>query len=163
MLDNVILCKAKSKDGRGWVYGYYLRVNKEDIIYSFNEFVPIDVETLCRKVGLNDVNRKPIYENDIVLTQEYTDKPYSKNRKKHRFYAIVRHSLNHNTKYSSWEAIKYTLDKNAHKYSCRDWGSLYNCEVVGNIIDNVDDRIEFIPLHYYFKNGRFNTNNTLKE
>lgn len=62
-----ILFKAKTKDGKRWVQGYYFAkpiLEKHYIICDEAQW-EIDKDTLCRYTGFTDKNGNKIWENDI--------------------------------------------------------------------------------------------------
>lgn len=83
-MNREILFKAKRSDNGEWVEGFYVCCrrhyyilpifNDYDPSYGFDdrydEWVEIDISTLCRYTGLTDKNGKRIWENDIVETND---------------------------------------------------------------------------------------------
>lgn len=80
-----ILFKAKRKDNNEWVFGNLIYDNVSDkywIDLSINESEKIDgglhiyaaeviPETICQYTGLDDINGKKIFENDIVFYSDF--------------------------------------------------------------------------------------------
>ena len=140
------LYKAKRLDGQ-WVKGYYFAkpiLNLHFIILGENQWM-IDPNTLCEFTGIYDKNKNMIWENDIILTQFYSDRPYSEKKKEKRLKGIVEYKLykfSGNSNYdeqiykAEWK-LKFleneeTLTK--YRYSC--FSEFWDCEVIGNIFDN---------------------------
>ena len=168
-----ILFKAKLKNKNKWVEGFYC--SKRDTTYCFTEdykrhpvetyhyivqdqmtdwglpnelrLYEIDPSTLCQFTGLTDKTGKKIWENDIVLTQEFYDKPYAKNRKSKNHIGVVEYKIyggngfynpetgNHD-KRKEYEAKWIVKVKDYGKFVHSSWGDFYDCEVLGNIFDN---------------------------
>lgn len=156
-----VLFKAKLKDWKTnpqqnkWVEGYYCKYGfsgreKDYIIpdyasdlYAFE----IDPETLCEYIGVHDNNKVRVFENDIVKTKEFSDKPDSKYKKSKRFNGIVEYKIHCGNGFFNDETKKFDKyrehgaewrvnigDCGIYRYS--NWDDFFDCEVIGNKFDN---------------------------
>lgn len=136
-----ILFKAKGLDGEGWREGYYWRT--QETTYCFEEDyekdsantkhyllfdrmtdwglpnqklkMDIDPETLCQYTGVNDLNSRKIWENDIIK--------YQKKLFVVEWNPSCAHFAAHPVKETTWSP-------------CMNFGTMEHAEVIGNIFDN---------------------------
>lgn len=81
--------------------------------------------------GLKDKNSKEIYEGDIVLTQPYSDKPYSEKRRLKRHTGFVEYKTE-----GDYSAEWTVHIKDEGEYGCHNFGPFFGCEVIGNIYEH---------------------------
>lgn len=143
-----ILFRGKRIDNGEWVYGSYCYAELLD--HSGYEHLIIEAsvdggshrvipETVGQYTGLTDKNGRQIFEGDIVITQPFSDKPFSRNAKYKQHIGVVEYHVSHfkNDCYEQDYEGKWTVDITDYgKYDCYNWSKFYRCEVVGNIYDN---------------------------
>jgi YopX protein len=111
----------------------------------------IDIETLGQYTGLHDKNNKEIYEGDIIQRLKY-NKPYSDKKKSCITHSIVvwrdgflsgkvaeltRNMLEKDPSvYNDDPGFRGKEIYNEKGYGCFNWGSLFSCEIIGNIHEN---------------------------
>lgn len=94
-------------------------------------------------------NGKEIYEGNIVLTQEFRDKPYSSKAKKKRHTGTVEYKVHGGSgfynpetrewdKFKNWDAEWTVSITELGEFTCSSWGDFFDCKVIGNIHDNSD-------------------------
>lgn len=142
------LFHGKRVDNGEWVEGYlvYNKARKQyyimDDVDSFP--VPVHKDSVGQWTGIYDINQRKIFENDIVRTQPYLDRPYSKNRQSKQFIGVVeyytchfKNNLNdlHEQIYDAGWKVKV---KDYGKYTHGAWSDFYECEVIGTAFDNAD-------------------------
>lgn len=148
-----VLFKAISNKGN-WIYGFYychkgldehfILPIDETPFYNGIPIIPKAIsdykvykETVSKFTGLTDKNGTKIFEGDIVLTQEYSTRPFAKNAKRKRLIGVVEYyeqkHYGKNVIYNNGYRVKI---KNQGKYVCGAWSDFYDCEVIGNIYDN---------------------------
>ena len=163
------ICRAKRIDNNEWVYGYYVALPEEyshgkDVVhaifttecehvcmgeYKDYGWYEVDPNSVGRYIGINDNNNQPIFEHDIILSQERDTRPYSKTKKSKRLKGVVYYHIgsgnrfynketqewNRHLDYSAEWKVKFNEDQSS-KYCYSSWGDFWDCEVIGNIVDN---------------------------
>ena len=133
-------------DNGEWLEGYltYNHARKQYYIMDdVNAFpIPVYEESVGEWTGICDINKRKIFENDIVRTQPFTDRPYSSKAKSKQHIGVVKYCMpefrGDNFKQKVYDA-KWRVDvKDYGKYVCSDWSDFFNCEVIGNVFENAD-------------------------
>ncbi len=130
-----IIFKAKRRDNKKWIEGYYCKYGDNDCIIEPTTFglakgIGVIPETVGQYTGLNDKNGKKVFEGDIV---KCTDTTYD-----YSFKAVVVFG-NPNGEYSWGFQLKRISGASANTdillwFDMDDVGAC--TEVVGNIYDN---------------------------
>lgn len=130
-MEDRYLYKAKRKDNREWVIGFYAYINKKHYIYTgqlihsglydIAERFEVDPSTICQCTGLKDKNSKLIWENDICDRKE-------------EYLEIVKYNN------GDW-TLDYSYSKGKESGYCYCNLGFYALErnyveVIGNIFDN---------------------------
>lgn len=130
-MEDRYLYKAKRKDNREWVIGFYAYINKKHYIYTgqlihsglydIAERFEVDPSTICQCTGLKDKNGKLIWENDICDRKE-------------EYLEIVKYNN------GDW-TLDYSYSKGKESGYCYCNLGFYALErnyveVIGNIFDN---------------------------
>ena len=140
------LFHGKRTDNGEWVEGYlsYNKARKQYYIMDdVNAFpIPVYEESVGEWTGVCDINQRKIFENDIVRTQPFTDRPYSSKAKSKQHIGVVKYCTpefyNDHFKQKVYNA-KWRVDvKDYGKYVCSSWSDFFDCEVIGNVFENTD-------------------------
>ena len=106
-----------------------------------NHMQPLHLVSRDQYIGIRDNKRtaeypygQEIYAGDTVRGQEFTDRPFSSNKKRKRFTGIVKHRIGEgdfgdatHKQYSSEWYVEWE-DRGKFQYSL--WGDFYDCEVI---------------------------------
>lgn len=137
---------------RSWVYGVPVvdDINKEISIVTSNTVRIVNAKTIGEFTGLYDINDTPIFEGDIILTQDFStaQSKKSKNYKTMKFKGVVEHVVksgnnfynestgkHDKTMYYSSEFDVRLIDYD-DKYPHYAWSKFWGCQVIGNVYDN---------------------------
>ena len=147
-MDREILFRGKVADEPDeWVQGY---LRDADTIFQQTRhkkskccdygFFSVKPETVGQYTGLTDKNGTKIFEGDIILSQEFRDKPYAKKYKSKRLVGVVEYyELKHNNSIQVYDCgyrVKFINGEERSFYNNGAWSDFYDCEVIGNIYDN---------------------------
>lgn len=91
----------------------------------------VDPVTVGQYTGLKDKHGKRIFEGDVVITQPFSDRPYSKKAKFKRHIGVVEHRI-HPNYVSEW----FVKIENYDGFGCCNWSAFHDCEIISNIHDN---------------------------
>jgi len=148
--------RGKSCETHEWVYGsllidisgtYWIVPYDDPNPLPYVKWVRVIKETVGEFIGIVDINGKEIYEHDIILTQEFRDKPHSLKAKTKRHIGVVEYKIKEGYGFYNKEIGEFNKHKqygvewdvniiNMGKYNCYNWGMFFDCEVIGNIFDN---------------------------
>jgi uncharacterized phage protein (TIGR01671 family) len=153
------LFHGKRTDNGEWVEGYlgvfkgtpqiYVPFTEEEEKENEGHFLSaigglwytVIPESVGEWTGIYDINQRKIFENDIVRTQPYLDRPYSKNKKSKQFIGVVEYYTRHfkNSLYEQvYDAGWQVKVKDYGKYVHGSWSDFYKCEVIGTVFENSD-------------------------
>lgn len=93
-------------------------------------------ETLCRFTGMLDSDKNKIFENDILLTQPYTDKACSLKTKSKRHQGVVKYNFLPDTNESGWVL---ELTESTGKFCHCNWNEFFEAKILGNIFDKTNE------------------------
>ena len=156
------LFKGVRVDNGKWVEGYYVydesgQTTEKPVAYIYHlnkhpcgwSLIPFEVipESVGEYIGLHDKNGTKIFENDIVRTQERSNRPYSKSKKSKRHIGVVEYRIgkgsgfyNRETgaydRHMEYEAEWIVKVKDYGVYVHGAWGDFFDCEVIGNMFEN---------------------------
>lgn len=138
-------------DNGEWVEGHYVKAQKLNGD-GYEHFIIEEVadgrshliipETVSEYTGIHDKNGKKIFENDIVRTQPFYDRPFSSKRKGKQFVGVVEYTtrkFNGNRFYpeQTYDARwRVNIVEDIGKYVHSSWSDFWGCEVIGNVFEN---------------------------
>ena len=146
-----ILFRGTRVDNGEWIEGYYVKAEKLNNSGEYEHFIIEEAatgqsylvipETVGEFTGIYDINKRKIFENDIIKSQPYTDRPYSQKAKSKQHIGIVKYHTRHfkNRFHEQIYDAGWTVEiKDLGKFTYYDWSEFFKCEVIGNIFDNAD-------------------------
>lgn len=138
---------------RSWVFGVPVveMLNPREVaIVTSNTTRYVNPKTIGEFTGLYDINEEPIFEGDIILTQDFStaQNKTSKDYKTMKFKGVVEHVVKSGNNFFNESTGKYDrtmyyssefdvrlIDYDS-KYSHYACSKFLGCEVIGNIHDN---------------------------
>ena len=146
------LFRGKRVDNDEWVEGYYVKAQKLDGSNKYEYFIIEEAatgqshlvipKTVGEFTGIYDISKKKIFENDIVRTQPFTDRPHSSKAKSKQHIGVVEYCKpelrGDHFKQTIYDAKWRVKVKDYGKYVCSNWSDFFNCEVIGNVFDDID-------------------------
>ena len=149
-----ILFKAKKKDSKGWIEGYYVKAESKHFIIQWgmicgnnnflsfdDEYCEIDISTLSQSIGWGDSHGCRIFENDIVefVSSSTRSEKYLIwwNIEMSMMTAIPLDGIQRNgTDYYNHEKY-YKFTYETFCLMMQDpWGDFREVKVIGNLFDN---------------------------
>jgi len=137
-----------------WVYGFpYIDENKQEYLIiekgTANRYFVMP-ETISMFTGLFDRNGNKIFEYDVLETQEWHTRPYSKSRKSKRFTGIVVYhayighnfynketdEFNRTCSISAKYRVRIIEEDELDTYRYSTSGEFFDCAVIGDIFDD---------------------------
>lgn len=126
-----------SSEGNWGIFIPLSNINKEQSVFMGScEVMPF--------IGIRDKNGKEIYAGDIIISQEFSTRPYSSKAKHKRFIGIVEYQIGEGNFSGGGEKdrfLQYSAGWGATfedrgNYRCGAWDDFFDCEVIGNIFEN---------------------------
>ena len=140
-----VMCYEDEDKSAGYLDGWYAS-DIQVVNQTFNSKIVKEKYDFMQYTGIKDKNGKEIYEGDVILTQPFRDKIYSKKHKEKRLKGVVEYNIKCGDNFCGCEGkMKYwgaewsveIIDKEDYKkFSNYDWGRFFECEVIGNIYEN---------------------------
>lgn len=131
-----------------WVYGLISRLEEDYDICEMTDKsgvsgIDVDRKTICEYTGLTDKNGNKVFEGDIVRTQAYRTKAYSKSAKEKRFIGVVKY-FEHKWNGTDKRFVNHVFENgyrveiigDMENFTHGGWSDFWDCEIIGNIYDN---------------------------
>lgn len=148
--------RGKSCETNEWTYGsllvdisgtYWIVSCDDQNPLPYVKWIRVIKDTVGQFIGIADINNKEIYENDIVITQECRDKPYSTKAKTQKHIGVVEYKIREGKGFYNKETKEYDKHKQYRaewnvnvkdmgKFTCWSWSLFFDCEVIGNTTDS---------------------------